>query len=240
MTVKMRSIVAITLARMAPSEYQVTYWNDGVARFDGRSGPRQGAWDAHVEPAWFNEAAHLTASLQSGRRISTEALSTLVLDIVDDRISYEASETDEPPGFWTMSTLIDGMCQRTTWSPLDTTGREDFARFGSGTPVWMMVAGATATGLGLDGTVLVLAGAQASTKTTSSLEEAYKRKRSELIDDGSLALDEDVFRLSRHMSFPSPSAAASVLAGSNTSGRRAWRNTAGRPWSELGLDRSSG
>jgi hypothetical protein len=238
-TLKIRSICAITLARIAPSEYQVTYWNDGVARFDGRSGPRQGAWDAHVEPAWFNEAAQLTRSLQPGRRISKDTLVTLVLDTIDDRLSYEASETDEPPGFWTLSTLIDGMCQRTRWFPLDTTGLEDFTRFGAGTPVWMTIAGATATGLSLDGTVLVLAGAQASTKTTSSLEEVYKRKRSELIDDGSLALDEDIFRLTRHMPFPSPSAAASVLAGSNTSGRRAWRNAAGRPWSELGLDRSS-
>jgi hypothetical protein len=221
---------------MAPSEYQVTYWNDGVARFDGRSGARRGAWDAHVEPAWFHEATKLAHSLQPGRRLSTDALATLVLDTVDNRLSYEASETDEPPGFWTLSTLIDGMCQRTRWSPLDTEGKEDFTRFSAGTPIWMSVAGASATGLGLDGAVLVLAGAQASTKTTQSLEEAYKRKRSELIDVGTLALEEDTFRLSRHVLFPSPSAAASVLAGSNTSGRRAWRNAAGRAWSELGLD----
>lgn len=67
-------------------------------------------------------------------------------------------------------------------------------------------------------------------------QSSYRELRSQLIDDGTLVLDEDTFRLSRHLLFTSPSAAASVLAGSNTSGRRAWRDAAGRAWSELALD----
>jgi hypothetical protein len=236
MTLRAASINAITLARMTPSEYQVTYWRDGVARFDGRSGQRRGAWEARVDQTWFTRASKLARNLQPGWVSATEASVTLVLDMNRDRFIYDASETDEPQEFWTLSTIIEGMCQRTRWSPMDTSGAEDFSRFGAATPIWMAVGEATATGFGLNGAVLVLAGAQASTSTYPSLQEAYQELRSDLIDAGDLILEKDRFRLGRHLLFTSPSAAASVLVGSNTSGRRAWRDSAGRAWSELGLD----
>lgn len=236
MTMTARSINAITLARVSPSEYQATYWNDGVARFDGHSGQRQGAWDASVDRGWFTRAVKLARNLQPGRRSNKDAAATIVLDTDDGRHSYDASEADEPPEFWTLSTLIDGMCQRTRWSPLDITGQEDFGRFGAAVPVWMSIGDATATGLGLGGAVLVLAGARARVATFPSLEAPYQQLRSELIDAGDLVLEDEGFRLNRHVLFTSPSAAASLLAGSNTSGRRAWRDGSGRAWSELGLD----
>ena len=235
-TLNARSISAITLARGAPTEYKVTYWSDGIARFDGYSGQRRGAWDAHIDQVWFARASKLARKLQPGYRLESVASATLAVDTVDGRLVYEAPETDEPAEFWALSTLIDGMCQRTTWAPFDTSGKDDFSPFSVGTPVWMNVGEATATGFGLRGAVLVLAGARASTSTHPSLEKAYQKVRSELIDADDLVLDNDGFYLTRHLLFTSPSAAASVMSGSNTSGRRAWKDSRGRAWSVLDLD----
>ena len=116
------------------------------------------------------------------------------------------------------------------------TGSKDFASWAFGTPVWMRVGSSFASGLAAKGSIVVLAGCQASTTTSPSLESNYKEARTNLIDDGALLLEGDHFRLTRHLHFPSPSAAASVLVGSNTSGRRAWRNAVGDTWSELDLD----
>lgn len=235
MTVRARSINAITLARSGFAEYQITYWNDGVARFDGRHGQRQGAWTARVPGSWFGAAAKLARNLESGWRRKDDDSVTIVLDTVDARLMYEGPAADEPPSLWVLSTLIDGMSQRTTWAPLDVTGADDFEKFGSGTPLWMSVGGATATGFGLAGAVLVLAGSRASTSTSGSLEDPYQSARTALIDGGALSLLDDLFLLSRHLLFDSPSAAASVMAGSNTNGRRAWKDSLGRTWSDLDL-----
>jgi hypothetical protein len=231
-----RYVDAITLARNTPAHYQVTYWRDGTARFDGRSGQRQGAWQAQVPSAWLVQAAKLARKLQSGYVSGTDSSATLVLDTSDDRLVYSASDGNEPPEFWILSTLLDGMCHRSPWLPLDTSGKDDFTRFAAGTPIWITLGDTAATGFGLNGAVLVLAGAQASTSTSPSLHEAYQRLRSDLIDTGDLVLADDRFRLTRHLSFTSPSAAASVLVGSNTSGRRAWKGSSARTWSELDLD----
>lgn len=236
MTLRTGSITSITLARELPAEYQVTYWADGIARFDGRSGQRQGAWDAEVDPNWFSHVAKLARNIQPGRRAEGEVPVNIVVDTDDNRFAYDAAQENEPAEFWVLSTLIDGMCQRTIWSPLDVSGISDFAIFATATPVWMSASEATATGFALKGSVLVLAGAQASTSTYPSLQKAYQELRSDLIKDESLVLRGDRFHLKRHLLFTSPSAAASVLAGSNTSGTRAWKDSSGRTWAGLGLD----
>jgi hypothetical protein len=235
-SLKASAIGAMTLARSAPVRYQVTYWSDGVARFDGQSGHRQGAWEAQVDAAWFRRVRKFATNLESGYVRDGEASTTVIVDADGTRLTFEAPEGAEPADLWTLSTLIDGVCQRTRWAPLDPSGEEDFAPFSAGVPVWMSMGQAVATGYGLPGAILVLGGAQASTSTSPSLEGLYQERRAQLIDDGSLVLEADAFHLTRHLVFTSPSAAASVLLGSNTSGRRAWRDGSGRAWSELGLD----
>jgi len=237
MTIKASSINAITMARTVPVRVQVTYWKDGVARFDGKSGPRQGPWEAQVDRDWFTRAAKLARNIEPGwRGEADEALVTLVLDTDDSRLSYDASAYEEPAEFWILSTFVDGMVQRTRWSPLDISGAADFSPFTAGTPIWLNIGDAAAGGLAREGEVLVLAGARVSTATHPSLQEAYQDIRGTLIDSGDLILEEEHFRLGRHLLFQSPSAAASVLVGSNTSGRRAWKGATGRAWSELDLD----
>lgn len=233
MTVKSTSISAVTLARSGAQQYQVSYWSDGVARFDGQRGQRQGAWEAQFEPERFKPLRKLARSLDS--RETADPVVTVIVDAGDDRLTYEAGN-NEPPGLWTVGTLIDGMIQRTRWSPLDVAEESDFRQFSRGIPLWMSAGEVVASGYGLPGAILVLAGARVSTTTSPSLESTYQDRRTQLVEEGALVLEDDSFRLTRHLMFASPSAASSVLVGSNASGRRAWRDGRGVAWSELGLD----
>lgn len=236
MTIRARSITSLTLARHGYHDYQVTLWSDGVVRFDGRTGARQGAWESAVDPAWFDRVAALARDVEPGSVTSTDTIVTLVIETRGERYAFEAGDKHEPTSFWLAATLIDGLAARVHWAPLDVTGAEDFAKWAAGVPLWMSAGKVVASGLAANGSIVVLAGGRASTATSPSLEDNYKETRTSLIDEGALSLDGDHFRVTRHILFASPSAAASVLAGSNTSGRRAWRNSAGHAWSELDLD----
>lgn len=236
MTVLTRSITSVTLARHGHHDYQLTLWQDGVARYDGHSGPRQGAWEAAVPPNWFQRLAKLARRIEPGRVMPGDSPVSLVVETTSNRFLFVAADSDLPDEFWLIGTLLDGISQRVHWTPLDTTGEHDFAKWALGTPLWMGVGNATASAFGRSGSLVVLAGGYASPTTSSSLEPNYQTARSALINDGSFVLETDHFRLARHLHFASPSAAASVLVGSNTSGRRAWRNSVGRAWSELDLD----
>jgi hypothetical protein len=233
---KASSITSITLARTAPAEYRVTYWNDGIARFDGVTGPRQGAWHASVDERWFAWVAKIAKSVEAGFARHHDDVATLVIDGAGDRFVYEASGDDEPGPFWTLATLVDGMVQRSGWVPIDGAGEEDFSAWASGIPVWWNVGEVSAAALADKAGVLVLAGSYGASATADALNPNYKERRTELIEDGGLVLDRDRLRLTRHIAFTSPSAAASVMLGSNMNGRRVWRNLNGVPWSELGLD----
>lgn len=232
MKIRPSSVRSLTLAR---HDCRITTWPDGVARFDGNAGPRQGAWESRFDPQWFGWMAGLVRNIEPGRLGTSDSAATLVVETADNRFVYESSDTHEPESFWLLSTTIDGLAQRVHWIPLDVKGANDFAPWARGVPVWMSIGNAIASGFAADSSIIVLAGGQASTTTSPSLEDNYKEMRTSLIDDDSLSLDGDHFRITRHLHFASPSAAASVLVGSNTSGRRAWRDAKGHTWSELDL-----
>lgn len=236
MTILPRSVTSLTLARHGQPDYRITIWSDGVARFDGGTGNRQGAWESHFDPEWFGWVASLARDIEPGKQETSDSPVTLVVETADNRLVYESDDTHEPGPFWLLGTAVDGLAHRVHWIPLDVTGTADFARWATGLPVWMNIGSAIASGFAADGSIVVLAGARASTATSPSLEANYKAMRTNLIDDGAFSLDGDHFRMTRHLHFASPSAAASVLVGANTSGRRAWRNASGHAWSELDLD----
>lgn len=236
MSIRPRSITSLTLARHGQHDYRITIWSDGVARLDGRTGNWQGAWESHFDPQWFARVASLARNIEPGKQETSDSPVTLVVETADNRFVYESGDTHEPGSFWLLGTAVDGLAQRVHWVPLDVTGINDFARWATGVPVWMNIGSAVASGFAANGSIVVLAGGQASTTTSPSLGANYKEMRTDLIDDGAFSLDGDHFRIARHLHFASPSAAASVLVGSNTSGRRAWRNSNGHPWSELDLD----
>ena len=100
----------------------------------------------------------------------------------------------------------------------------------------MSIGSCSARGLATTDALVVLAGSAAATSTVPTLEDTYAEQRSGLAADGGFELGSDRFVVTRHLLFQSPSAAASVMAGSNTNGRRAWRDSHGRTWADHALD----
>ncbi|MGH9023427.1 MAG: DUF4357 domain-containing protein [Acidimicrobiia bacterium] len=229
----------MTLVRTVPRSYQVTYWADGIARWDGLTGERLGAWQARVSPAWTVAAGRLLGGLDGftgGVTNPGRAEVTVALDFDGRQSALSAQVGGEPEHLWVIATLIDGMASLTDWTPLDVTGEADLAAWASAIPMTMCVGSCSARGLAAIGGLVVLAGSAAATSTAPTLEDNYVEQRSRLAADGGFELGTDRFVVTRHLLFQSPSAAASVMAGSNTNGRRAWRDSHGRTWAHNALD----
>lgn len=226
---------SVTLARGGRREYQVTYWDDGVARWDGFGAVRTGAWQASVPPAWFRRVAPLAMSLREGET-THQPDATIVVEGPDGQLTYGVTDGDEADDVFILAAVIEGIAARTPWAPLDTTGHHDLSPWADGVLLRFTQGSCVARALAKPEGLVVLAGSQPSTATTQTLESNYKRQRSEHEASGSFELHGDRFVLGRHLFFSTPSAAASVIAGSNTNGRRAWRDEAGHTWADLGLD----
>lgn len=227
---KLRSI---TLSRASPHAYQLTFWGDGVARCDAVDGPRPGAWQGRVDARWIDRLAPLVESLPPSR--STSPVLTIVAEDEDGRHhSFRAAHGREATELWLVSTLLDGMSANTTWAPLDVTEELDLNDWAEGISMSLRQGSCVAQGLARPEGIVVLAGSIVSPSTSPTLEENYKHERAALVSSGALVLgDHDRYVLQRHLWFQAPSASASVLAGSNTNGRKAWRDRFGRPWSEV-------
>lgn len=226
---------SITLSRAGSAAHQVTIWSDGVARWDGERGLRAGAWQSMADADWLKALGGLLAGLPPPLAMG-EAPDRLVIETVKKRRTYPLARRASPAAVWRIGMVLDGICVHLPWSPLDVTGHCDLSAWAGGR--WMMFRQGVAYGSGLvqpDG-LLLLAGSVASPATAPTLEENYHEIRAGLIEDGGLELSGDTLRLTRHVLFTSPSAPACVLAGSNTNGRRAWRDEDGASWADLGLD----
>jgi Domain of unknown function (DUF4357) len=228
---------SITLACTHPCRYQVTYWDDGIARWDAAEGPRVGAWQAKIPVEWFRRASVLVATLHSiGRALVLEPEVTIRVDGFDEQISYGASQGQEPESFWILATLLDGMAAKTLWAPLDTTGELDLSLWATSALMTLAKGSCSAQALARPEGLVVLAGSQPATSTAPALEDNYKSQRAGLAADGTFELRHDRFILVRHLFFSTPSAAASVMAGANTNGRRTWKDSSGRSWADLEFD----
>ncbi|MGI8808925.1 MAG: DUF4357 domain-containing protein [Acidimicrobiales bacterium] len=230
------TLTSVTLVRTVPRSYQVTYWADGIARWDGLTGERLGAWQARVNPAWTATAGRLLDGFGEGVQNQGRAEVTVSLDLDGHQSALSAQVGGEPEPLWVLATLIDGMASLTDWTPLDVTGEVDLAAWVSAIPMTMSVGSCSARGLATIGGLVVLAGSAAATSTAPTLEDNYVEQRTRLAADGGFELGTDRFVVTRHLLFQSPSAAASVMAGSNTNGRRAWRDSHGRTWADHALD----
>lgn len=228
-------ITSVTLARTVPRAYQVTFWADGVARWDGLTGDRLGAWQARVDPAWTGPAGGLLDGIGKRSAPKGRAEVTVALDLDGRQLAQSAQVGREPDALWVLATLIDGMASLTDWTPLDITGDVDLAGWASAIPMTMSIGSCSARGLATTDGLVVLAGSAAATSTAPALEDTYAEQRARLAADGGFELGSDRFVVTRHLLFQSPSAAASVMAGSNTNGRRAWRDSHGRTWADLAL-----
>ncbi len=213
----------------------MTYWDDGIARWDASEGHRVGAWQAKVPIEWFRRAAALAATLH-GLGMTREPEVVIRVDDSDDQISYGAKEGREPESFWILATLLDGMTAKTPWAPFDTSGELDLSLWATSVLMTLTRGFCFAQALARPEGLVVLAGSQPATSTASALEDNYRLQRADLVADGTFELRHDRFTLMRHLFFSTPSAAASVMTGANTNGRRAWKDSSGRSWADLELE----
>lgn len=227
--------MSLTLARSRPRAYQVTFWDDGIARWDSAEGHRAGAWQAQVPVEWFRRTARLAITLHNPARTRDSDL-TVVVDGSDSQIRYGANRGQEPDDVWILASVLDGMAANALWAPLDATGELDLSPWATGIRLALTQVSCAAQALARPEGLVVLAGSRPATATGPTLEDNYKEVRASHEADGTFQLQRDQFRLVRHLFFRTPSAAASVIAGSNTNGRRAWRDQEGRTWADLGFD----
>lgn len=89
----------------------------------------------------------------------------------------------------------------------------------------MSAGGATATGREMDEGFTVFAGSTARVRESKTLQARYRALRDQLVQDGRLVKDTELgfYRFAEDTSFPSPSAAASVVAARSASGPIEWR-----------------
>jgi hypothetical protein len=225
-----------SLTFFVPEQYQATIWSDGVIRFDGQVGPRLGAWQARVPASWYPRLNSLVADLPKPTKTSTEE--DFLLTVTTGartrahRLGRELT-TDAP---WRLVTSFQGVLALANFLPLDATGQIDMSRWGEASQVRLAQSRVFAEGLACASGLIVLAGSLASTSTAPTLEKNYVRTRASLEKDGAFVLHGDAFVLTRHLFFEAPSAAASVLTGSNTNGRTAWKRPEGGDWTTLHLD----
>lgn len=226
---------SITLRRIGELSYQVTIWSDGITRWDSDSALRTGAWQSHVGDDWLTAIVSNIKELPTGHE-GEGSNGSLVLETSERPVTFPLSRHARPLEAWRLGMVIDGICSHLSWAPLDVSGEHDFTPWAEG--CWVSLSQGTSRGQALarkEG-ILLLAGSTASTATAPTLEDTYKQRRITLLEDGGLVFVGGVLVLTRHLLFTSPSAPASVLAGSNTNGRRAWRDAAGVKWSELQFD----
>ena len=79
-----------------------------------------------------------------------------------------------------------------------------------------------------DNSIAVRAGATVAKQPAQSLSGGYAKLREAMLEDGLLVDEGHVYRLTQDMTFTSPSAAASVIAGMDHDGPYVWKDTEGR------------
>lgn len=223
------TFTSITVHRLTEDPHRLTFWEDGLARLEGTAGPHNGSWQARFP----NGAASLLGSLLSSidARPAKKPEGAVMLTVQTGKRSASYSVQSLP--VWHIVTLLEGLSAGAVWTPIDEAGQHDWSGWASAVPLLMVNREVVAKGLGRRKSLIVLTGSVASTSTAASLEPVYQRQRAQLIADGGFELEGDRYLLRRHVLFPSPSAAASVLAGSNTNGRKVWVDTLGRAWGNL-------
>lgn len=201
-------------------------------RLDVNSGEGMGAWHISAEPMGASQMGALD-DLIAARADGEVPTSSLVLTIetTTGLVHLDARYG----GARQIALVLEGLVSVNERSPLDITGDMDWTKWSRASLLVLTKTNLLAQALARPQGLVVRAGSVASPTTNKSLEDTYQSIRSSLIEDGALQLEHDGFRLTRHIFFQSPSAAASVITGTNTNGRLQWRDEFGRKWAELDL-----
>jgi len=81
--------------------------------------------------------------------------------------------------------------------------------------------------------IVVLANSEASRNQSDKLQHGYRKLRENLIKDGTLDIEGGKYIFQKNQLFPSPSAAASVIAGTSRNGRDDWKDEKGMSIKEI-------
>jgi hypothetical protein len=92
-----------------------------------------------------------------------------------------------------------------------------------------------ASGARTEAGFVVFEGSTAAKEASPGLQDNYRRQRTTLVEQGVLvsAEGELTLKFSRDLEFTSPSAAATMVAGSNRNGRESWKTADGRTYAEV-------
>jgi hypothetical protein len=93
--------------------------------------------------------------------------------------------------------------------------------------------GVVATGLSTDEGFVVQKGSVGTKTVRKTLSKGWLAFRNELVEDGSITIEESSIRFERDVLFRSSSAAASVAAGGTWGGRVGWKDQSGRTLADL-------
>ncbi len=101
--------------------------------------------------------------------------------------------------------------------------------------------GVLATGFESSQGFVVKAGSQTVTVVTPSFQQMRRSNdlRQELIENGALVRDGDVYRFTQDYVFSSPSSASDMVLGTCSNGRLMWKDTRGRTLKELQAEEAS-
>jgi len=94
-------------------------------------------------------------------------------------------------------------------------------------PLFLKVKGIDAKAHVTDEGIVVLAASQASIEAQRSLSAGAKKLREQLIQNGVLMKSSSSYVFTKNYLFKSPSQAATVIAGSETNGRKHWKTSNG-------------
>jgi hypothetical protein len=218
-------IDSVTLLRL--DESMTTLWSTGFCQFVGSTHHRPGTWQAQIPTQHFEWLSDTAERLGTETLRKRKAAQSLIMTGDGAEWRIEQHEVIQDAQFWLVASIIDGIASRTYWAPLDRTGEQDFYRYSLQPQVHLEYGQARAKGNAVDGGVLVIAGAIASTAETPSLQSHYHQLRRKMIDRQQLEYYNGRLILTEHVFFDSPSKAACILTGSITNGRNAWKTITG-------------
>ena len=227
------SAISLTVDVLSSPRHKVTFWPEGIARIDCETGERRGSW--LVRTPRLDGLFELGVEELVGRNPKKAIRGRSRVLTVETETGFVKLDATQGNAQY-LSLVLEGLTAIADWVPLDPKGEMDWSAWADGHLLFLVKTTLVARGLATKKGIVVLAGSVASPTTNASLQSSYQAMRAELLDDGSFSWEEDgTLRVSRHLFFSAPSAAASVLCGANTNGQTAWRDEAGRTWSALDL-----
>ncbi|WP_144672866.1 DUF4357 domain-containing protein [Arthrobacter sp. U41] len=227
----------------AYDNWKLSMWPDGLALIEGRSGTYVGAWTGQLP---LRRVLHIFSVVSTFTEIDEPTIEAiprknlmriLVAFANEDSLPLSLNVNLDEAGavIWSLRQMIAGLVREGHWYPTKGYQMTSGAGFAGATRFRLSTKNADANALINATGIVVLAGSRASTVTASSLSTTLKTLRERMVEwEMWEPLNDDQYVVNRHMFFPSPLQAASVLCGSPTNGFDMWVDQAGTTLRNLG------